>query len=223
LNTLNKALSSPDQTTRLAAIEVLDSLALDAAALDEVNIIGALSDEYLWVRRTALRILNRIGPVKAEKIVPAVIPMIRNDQDNELAKPLATLLSKYGAKAAPAVPALTKAIAGGGGDPDTRISFLQTLSAIGPDAKSAIPAIGQILKPIDANLNVQTPGSPPPYIPPTPVKYDNVSVRAAAANALGSFGALAKEAEPSLQAALIDPDADLRKAASEALLRIRGK
>jgi HEAT repeats len=222
LKVLVRDLSSPDRATRLAAIEVLDGLNPDVSILEFAAVVGAMNDEYVWVRRTALRILNRFGPVKPEEVVPALIPLIRNDQDSDLAKPLAVLLSRYGAKAAPAAPALTKA-ATAAGDPDTRIAFLQAIAAVGADAKDAIPAIAQILKPMNANLNFQAPGAPPPFAPPGVVKYDDVHVRATAAETLGRFGPLAKNAEPVLRAALNDADPDVRKAASEALLRINGK
>ena len=223
LKVINLDLSSPDRGTRLAAIEVLDGMNPDHEILEIVDIAKALRDEYVWVRRTAIRILNRLGPVQPETVIPALIPMIRNDQDSDLAKPLALLLSKYGPKATPAVPALMKAVLGAG-EQDTRIAFLQTLAAIGPDAKEAIPAIAHLLEPIDAFLKCcRRRAGRLPSSHPRRLEYDNVFVRAAAADTLGRFGPLAKGAGPALEAALDDQDPQLRKAASEALLRIRGK
>jgi HEAT repeat protein len=45
-------------------------------------------------------------------------------------------------------------------------------------------------------------------------------VRQTAAEVLGRFGSLAASAEPALRAALDDPNSDVRKAASDALLSI---
>ena len=45
-------------------------------------------------------------------------------------------------------------------------------------------------------------------------------VRIIAADVLGRFGTLAASAEPALRNALDDPDSDVRRAASEALLSI---
>ena len=45
-------------------------------------------------------------------------------------------------------------------------------------------------------------------------------VRQAAAEALSSFGPLAKTAEPALRRALDDPESTVRKAASSALLNL---
>jgi hypothetical protein len=221
LDGVKRDLTHPDRATRLAAIEVLETM--DQTASDAIEeLVSALQDRDPFVLWTAVRIFNRLGPVEPTRVVPALIPLIRPDQDSDLARPLAALLSKYGSQAAPAVPALTKAIGPSAADPNTRIAYLQALSAIGYEARGAIPAIAKLLEPLDAKLISQASRWPAAFVISETVVYDDVHVRVAAAEALGYFGELATDAEPRLRAAMNDANPELRQAAGEALLRIRG-
>jgi hypothetical protein len=216
---LAAGLKHPDPDVRLAAMEVLEEMGPNAeAALPAV--IGALGDRDKFVRWAAVRVLGRFAPRDAKEVVPALVPLV-GTRDGDFARAVAGLLSKYGADAAPAVPALAKAIRSG--EPQARIAYLQTLPALGAAGADAIPSIRQLLRPDPKGARIAPSPYPPAFAPSGPPKYDDPGVRAAAAEALGRFGALAASAEPELREALNDEDTNVRRAAADALLRIRGK
>jgi HEAT repeat protein len=220
VSVLAAALKHPDPEVRLAALDVLEELGPDAAAPALPDLIQALGDKDKFVSWSAVRILGRFPTEHAKDVVPALVPLV-GTPDGDYAKALCALLSKYGADAAPAVPALTKAILFG--EPDARIAYLQTLPAIGTAGADAVPAIRQILRPDPKGARIAPSKYPPAFAPGGPPTYDDPGVRAAAAEALGKFGKLAASAEPELRAALNDDDSNVRRAAGDALLRIRGK
>jgi HEAT repeat protein len=213
------SLKHPDPDVRLAALEVLEELGADAEAAQPA-VIGALGDRDKFVRWAAVRILGRFAPRNAKEVVPALLPLV-GTPDGDFARAVAGLLAKYGEDAAPAVPALAKAIRSG--EPQARIAYLQTLPAIGPAAADAVPSMRQLLRPDPKGARIAPSPYPPAFAPSGPPKYDDPGVRAAAAEALGRFGPLAKAAEPELREALNDEDTNVRRAAADALLRIRGK
>ena len=98
------------------------------------------------------------------------------------------------------------------------------------DTRNAVPALIQVIKGRDTELRVaanhalrgwvKTPAPlsrrcPPPWATPT-------ALRRAAAETLGELGPVALDAVPDLSLAAKDPDANVRKTASDALLRIAG-
>jgi HEAT repeat protein len=220
IEAVEKNLSSPDPDVRLAAITVLDDLGQEAGAPATKTAVKALRDNDAFVRWAAIRILGRFAPGNAKEVMPALVAGI-GTPDGDVARALASLLTKYGIDAAPAVPALTKAIFVG--EPEARIAYLQTLPSVGAAGADAVPAIRQLLRPDPKGGRIAPSRYPPAFAPGGPPKYDDPAVRAAAAQALGRFGKLAAQAEPELRQALNDEDAAVRRAASEALLRIREK
>ena len=221
LAVLEKNLSDPDATVRFASIGVLENLGDEAKPVLPA-LIRALSDKDRFVRWSAVRIISGFGPVEPKTVVPALIQLVAI-QDSDLAKAVGPALAKYGKDAAPAVPALVKTLESPVADPDLRIAYLDTLASIGEPGVAAIPAIIRLLKPQDVRLNTPTPNQPLAFVPTELFKFEDPRVRAAAADALGRFGTQAAKAEPELRAALEDDNADVRKAAGEALLRVNGK
>src|SRR5262249_22798504 len=183
-------------------------------------LIKALNDKDKFIRWGAIRILGRFAPGNAKEVVPALVPLV-GTPDGDVARALAGLLSKYGEEASPTVPALTKAIFAG--EPEARIAYLLALPSVGTAGADAIPAIRELLRPDPKGGRIAPSRSPRASAPTGPPKYDDPGVRTAAAEALGRFGKLAASAEPELRQALNDEDANVRRAASDALLRIRGK
>jgi hypothetical protein len=102
-------------------------------------------------------------------------------------------LSRLGAKAQPAVPALIEALKK---DALVRQNAALALGRIGPEAKEAVPAL------IDA------------------LRDSDWTVRRQAALALGQIGPEARQAVPALEKLARDPDKLVRKAAQEALTQL---
>jgi HEAT repeat protein len=219
VRTLTAGLKHPDADVRLAALEVLEELGPDAEAAVPA-VIGALSDRDKFVRWAAVRVLGRFAPRNAKEVVPALVPLV-GTPDGDFARAVAGLLAKYGEDAAPAVPALARAIRSG--EPQARIAYLQTLPALGSAGADAVPAIRPLLRPDPKGARIAPSPYPPAFATSGPPKYDDPGVRAAAAEALGRFGPRAASAEPELREALNDEDTNVRRAAADALLRIRGK
>jgi hypothetical protein len=101
------------------------------------------------------------------------------------------------------------------GDADIRIAAMHALEAIGTAAAPALPSVALTLIPTTREQRQQDIG---PDAGPTPPPR----ARVAAADTLGRFGKLATPSVPILQRSLADVDADVRRAASEAILRITG-
>jgi hypothetical protein len=122
----------------------------------------------------------------------------------------ATGLAGLGAAAEPALPRLTAAL----GDRDLNVRYwsAQALAALGPAAAPAVPALAALLK--------THPRTEPGLEGPARYYAD---ARLIAALALGRVGPAAKAALPQLEQALKDEDAEVRKAAAEAVKRIEGK
>jgi HEAT repeat protein len=102
-------------------------------------------------------------------------------------------LSRLGAKAQPAVPALIEALKK---DALVRQNAALALGRIGPEAKDAVPAL------IDA------------------LRDSDWTVRRQAALALEQIGPEARQAVPALEKLTHDPDKLVRKAAQEALTQL---
>ena len=103
------------------------------------------------------------------------------------------------ADAAPAVPALTLALADGDGD--VRRAAVAAIRLIQPQAKPS----KELVAAITADL-----------------KDPDDGVRLNAVRTLGKFGPAAAAALPALEPLLTDPDKDVRRAAAEAMLKLAG-
>jgi HEAT repeat protein len=89
------------------------------------------------------------GPPKKDYSVAACIQDLAHS-DPMVRATAASILGKYGAEAAPAVPALTQALR----DPnrDVRICATYALAALGQPAQSAVPALRQALRDGDKDV-----------------------------------------------------------------------
>jgi HEAT repeat protein len=219
---IDRNLSDPHPLIRLAAISVVDNLGKDAAPVPAIkSAVKAAADPNKMVRWTGVRILGRFAPKEPERVVPALVRLIP-EQDSDLSLLLADVLTKYGPAAGEAVPYLVEGIKAG--DPPVRVAFLKTLPALGDAGAKSIPAVAQLLRPIDPNRG-STPYSPPAFQahPDDPPQFEDYRVRAAAAETLGRFGPAAKGAVDLLRATMNADDPTVRKAAAEAILRIGGR
>jgi HEAT repeat protein len=176
---LARHLKDPDVRLRLAAIDFLERLEVWA---DEAvaALVDALGDPDRFVRWSAARTLFRLGPIRANLVVPGLARLV-SDCDLDVRLMGIYTLENYRAEAAPAVPALTGAVSAG--DTEARVAAIHTLGAIGPKAAPAIPSLIEALAQKDAR------------------------VRRAAAETLGRLGPRAADAADALRRALNDDDA----------------
>jgi HEAT repeat protein len=178
---------------RRAAVDFLESL--EDASLPALPIlIGALKDDDLIVRWSAARTLGKLEPAKAAVAVPALADRL-DDPDLDVRMAVAGALEAYGPVAKSAVSALARTLTKG--DVEFRVAALKALSGInGTEAATTVDTLIAMLKEPDTRI------------------------RAAAAQTLGTFGPLARRAEPALRRYLEDDDAAVRRAVSDALLNI---
>jgi HEAT repeat protein len=137
-------------------------------------------------------------PEKAAKAVPALRRVLcYPDSDVRMAAVAAIVRLEHLAK--DAVPELEKGILQPQRDIDYRIAVMKALVSIGPaNSLTAIPNLVKALQDGD------------------------VRIRRSAAEVLGKFGPLARQAVPALREALGDDDAEVRENASLAILNILG-
>jgi HEAT repeat protein len=190
---LEEAATDPVLQVRLHAIEATEMLGPDVI-LAVSTLEGALTDRDRFVRWAAIRALGRLTPEQGEKVVPLLIPLLR-DTDIDLRMMATSTLDHYGAKARLALPELRRAVLVG--DADMRRAAISAILAMGTEvAKDAIPTF------IEAVDDEQSP------------------VRRAAAEALAPFGSAAKDAIPALTKLQESDELDDRKAATYAILKI---
>jgi HEAT repeat protein len=191
---LARGISDPNPRVRLSAIEFLDFME-DAAAPAADVLLKALGDRNRFVRWAAARALGKMPSVSPDVVVAGVTPLLR-DLDLDVRMVAAGTLEHLGPKAAPAVPALSRAITEMS-DPEGLLAMLNTLRGIhGEAGQAAVPQIASLLS--------------------NPI----TRVRRAAAETLGSYGAYARPAEPALRRNLNDEELEVRQAVSDALLAI---
>lgn len=183
----------PDVRIRRSATEMLEVLE-DKAAPAVNGLVGALQDPDRFVKWTAARAIGFLPP---DKVGPAVVPLAQllGDGDINLRIVAAESLRKLGPAAKAAVPFLAQSIRGG--DIEARLMAANALLAIGPDnLVPAIPALIQVL------------GDPDPRI----VK--------SACLVIAEIGPPARAALPTLRRLIGHDDADVRAAASDAILSV---
>jgi HEAT repeat protein len=182
-----------DVASRLAALDVLEVLG-PASAGAVPQLTAALRDPDLFVRWQSARTLAKIGPVNYPPVIPALDRLLR-DPDLDVRLAACAALQSYGPAASPAIDALIAALADAT-DTDLRLAIMTTFETIGTSAR---PAIGTLID------ELQNP---------------DARARQKAAEVLGRFGPMAASAEPALRRALDDENAEVRRAASEALLNV---
>jgi hypothetical protein len=217
-----EGLTDPDARVRRTAFEALE--AMGGLAVDYVpDLVRALRDRDLFVRWIATRALGKLaveadpeGPpegvspaqgkrvrqaLRAARVLAALTARLC---EQDLSVRLATMdaLGAFGPDGVAAVPALAENV--GRGDSEARMAAMRALESIGVGAAPSLTAIAAALGNGDAR------------------------VRAEAARVLGHFGRApasrpaAAAALPALRRLITDPDPDVRKAVSEAILDITG-
>lgn len=132
-------LKSPDSDLRRTAAKELGELGSEArAAVPELS--KALRDRDLFVRRFAAEALGQIGP-DAKAAVPA-LAMAMNDERKEVQLAAVEALGKLGPDS---IAALTSALKDTNKDPTVRKKAAQALGKAGLRARSAVPALADVL------------------------------------------------------------------------------
>jgi HEAT repeat protein len=202
-------LKDPNVRARLGAAEVLETMGTDAIPAIPA-LVESLSDSDRFVRWVAVRTLGRLASRQPELVVPAVAKLlVDGDLDVEIAA--ANTLERYGPAATAAIVPL--GLRASNGDSDIRIAAMKALEAIGTDAAPALPSVALNLVPKTRAEREQASGPDAGPLPPA-------RARIAAAETLGRFGKLATQAIPVLRQTINDTDSDVRRAASEAILKI---
>ena len=154
-------------------------------------LVKALKRKEQSIRGDATRALTLIGA----PALPLLIEVIERQMDDpELVRDAEAALEGMGADAAPAVPALIKALQSQ--DENVVMGAARTLGIIGSAAKAAVPELRKMLG------------------------HTNPTVRAHAASSLGDFGSVASAAVDDLLKATQDSDSQVRREAVEALGRM---
>jgi len=222
-----------DSESMLDSIHVRDLAAQAIAQIGESAIPSLIETLTVYgnsesLRANAAQLLGRIGP-PAKEAVPALIKALSSENSGIQASASAAL-GEIGPAAKEAVPALIKALSSE--NIRVRASASAALGQIGPAAKDAVPALTQTLSTDDQN-NLRSSalealekiGVPTTelivkkYIADLLLEHDS-KVRALAAQALGKIGPEAKQAFPSLTAALDDSNGKVRAKAAAALIEI---
>jgi HEAT repeat protein len=149
-----------------------------------------------------------------------------DDADARARRAVIDVLETLGATAAPAAPALVKALSDS--DPFVRWSAARTLGKISPaSAETAVPALVELLKDADLDLRVAAAASLERYgraartaVPGLMqmLHATDADLRVAVIHALGAIGSPeAAQALPGLTTAVSDPDPRVQQAAAEVL------
>lgn len=220
------ALTSPLPELRLAACAALEQAGPGAGAA--VPLLGDLieQDADAGVRMRAGLALTRIAPSN-----PAVVEIsarvMGRDADARVRQAAAAALVQAGAAAAPALPALQRALTDG--DPLVRVFAAAAVGQLG-ETGTAIPVLLDGLSHVDAGVRAEAagqlaavaPAHAPAVGPLTSALRDgDPQVRLAAADALGRIGRPAAPALQSLWRLIRDSDEAVREGALRAIRRIR--
>jgi HEAT repeat protein len=187
--------SEPDPRLRKTAAYVALFLEDRAAPLAEV-LNAALTDSDRSVRWAAARTLGYLPLAMVEPAVPNLNKLL-SDEDIQTRITAAQTLEGLGPLARAALPALIQAVTQG--DTEGRIAALKAIQAQGRDqAKTALPQLIRVVgdRDVEAKCLIEV------------------------ANLLGWLGAAAQPAVPALRRLLGHEDAEVRLAASEAILAI---
>jgi HEAT repeat protein len=155
------------------------------------------------VRTAALWALERIGP-GAGWAVAALGQLVEAEQVMDF--PLAACLGEMGPAARPLVPSLRRRLADA--NRPARVAAAFALARLGEPAEILVPVLIEAVQAAAGK---------------TFLGWFSGSERVRAAEVLGRLGLAAKAAEPALTEALGSPFRELRKAARDALVAIRGR
>jgi HEAT repeat protein len=181
-----------DVKVRLAGLYVLEELGPEAAPAAAAT-AKALGDDDSFVRWGAARVLGKMAPAGAAEAVPALAVRV-GDENGDVRITALAALERYGPAAMPAVGEVSQALKKG--DEATRLWAVRVLAAVGPGGKA------KTREPLIAALSAKS-----------------VGIRRIAAGALAGFDKPDEATKAALRAALADEDAQVRRTASEALLK----
>ena len=207
---LVRGLGDPVTENRRAAAEALESILANESGKPAVDgipaerlapsvkgLVRSLADRDRFVRWIATRTLGRIGPVPGlEPTAVSGLARVLSDPDVDVQLQAALALELYGPPARDAVGALIRAAQSG--DTEVRVESLFAIQQTG--AKNAPEVAGQLGAMLSDPL---------------------VRIRRAAAETLGTFGPAARPAKKELVQALQDPDPEVRRLASQAILQLQ--
>ena len=132
-------LKDKDSDTRRAAAKELAEVGPEAKPAVP-DLIRALRDKDLFVRRYSAEALGNVGP-EAKSAIPALSAAL-NDPKKEVAEAAIDALGKFGHDS---LAALTSALKDANKDPSVRRKAAVALGKIGLRARSAVPAMTDIL------------------------------------------------------------------------------
>jgi HEAT repeat protein len=105
------------------------------------GLVGEVADQPGWVvGGDAAQVFARIGPETLPEVIKALEEVLKADA-SERPKVVLWALRGFGESAAPAVPAVTRALT----HANVRHAAAETLGAIGPQALTAVPALSRAL------------------------------------------------------------------------------
>ena len=233
------ALNDRSEKVRVAAVSALGKVAKRSPEATP-GLLLALEDGSAKVRQEAVRRLGALGSAVAEDVVPALVQVLRQ-ADAEIVGPCVWAISRMG-------PEGTKALAAelASQDETLRVRLVSALKLVGhPAPKDLSDALLAALRDPSSEVRVaaattlghwvhalskrtghkvkvpQFDGAVPPLA--AALLDDEVSVRVAAAQALGKLGVCAQAAIPSLQESITDEDRSVQTAAAAALSSIYGE
>jgi HEAT repeat protein len=188
-----RLLKDPDVTIRRTTLDFMENLG-DSAVEVIPALIEALGDSDRFVRWAATRMIGELPPENAQTAVPGLARLL-SDPDLNVRQAAAASLEAMGKYAAPASNILANALLDG--DTEIRTMVMGVLIRIPPQqAKVAVPQLIELLSHADPRL------------------------RKASAETLGRIGPPAQPAVAALRRLLGDDNADVRTAASDAILAI---
>jgi HEAT repeat protein len=194
----------------------------ESAATAIPAVAALLKDGDQATRQAAIEALALIG----EPALPALADGLRSKHEDVRKAALAALAKSSGSGAEEAVPALIEALKSE--DPAIRESAILILGKLGPAAKGAVPALGNLLDDPDSNLRNKAAealgkiGKAAVPVLAKALKSNNDQVRGLAAHGLGDAGESARGVAGDLADLVADKKSslDTRKNAAYALSKI---
>jgi HEAT repeat protein len=194
------------------------------------KLIAALKSTQTHTRYVAVSALGRLG-AKAKAALPGLTETLKDQDVWVRVNACWSLIGIAGPQAKAAIPVLATEIHNG--EMWVRRSSVQALASLGPAAKELAPAVQEKLKDGDVGVRVvaawallqmgglDAKAAMGVLVPA--LKDPDSWTRQTSASYLGELGSAAKEALPALEALSGDQIEDVRKAAAEAIQKVRKK